>query len=239
MQIIKMPNLSAIKHGFITGLNISFKVNDDPDLVNKNRIQIAKAVDQEIIMLNQDHTETIIEVTEKNKSHLLLGYKNIDYTMGDGLFTKLTNTAISMYSGDCAVVFLYAPDIKAIGILHSGWRGSLGKLNENMIEKFIANKADLSKLMVAIGPSISAKSYEIGKDFYKNFINHDPDSSNFFIDEKYYNNAGYIASKYKKYGINNIYINLQDTYSDENLFSYRYYQHFGKKNGRMIGFISM
>jgi YfiH family protein len=232
MNIIKMPNIN-LKHGFITDKSVIFE--------DGNREEIFKKIGTDIVMLKQQHTANIVEVTNENIDYLKFFYNDpTKYIIGDGLITQLKNVALSCFTADCACIFLYAQDIKTIAIVHSGWAGTFEGINEQMIIKIQQKGANLQNLAVAIAPSISQQSYQVGDEFYEKFILQNKDSQEFFtkINNKwYYDNAGYIAAKYKKYNINNIFINKQDTYRDEKLFSHRYYTHFGKKNGRMLGFI--
>ncbi|NBO24752.1 MAG: polyphenol oxidase, partial [Chlamydiae bacterium] len=148
--------------------------------------------------------------------------------------------ALGCYTADCAPVFLYSKDIKTIGIVHSGWQGTFKQINEKMIEKFKQIGAKIDELSVAIGPSISTLSYEVGQEFYDRFVSKDSSSAAFFVHKDgkiYYNNSGYIAYKYNQAGVRNIDISSYDTYTDDRMFSHRYYTHYGKKNGRMLSFI--
>ena len=135
-----------------------------------------------------------------------------------------------------------AKDINTIAIVHSGWSGTFNYINEKMIIKLQTMGANLKNLSIAIGPSIAQESYQVGDEFYEKFIKQNKDSQKFFIkinNKWHYNNAEYIAQKYHAHDIENIFINKQNTYTDDDLFSHRYYTHFGKKNGRMLGFIML
>ena len=217
MQIINMPNINT-KHGFAT-----------------DKIEALKYLGDNVIMLKQEHSADIIEVTNEN-------INSINNTIGDGLITQLKNVILTCYVGDCACIFIHAKDINTIAIVHSGWSGTFNYINEKMIIKLQTMGANLKNLSIAIGPSIAQESYQVGDEFYEKFIKQNKDSQKFFIkinNKWHYNNAEYIAQKYHAHDIENIFINKQNTYTDDDLFSHRYYTHFGKKNGRMLGFIML
>ena len=62
---------------------------------------------------------------------------------------------------------------RAIGLSHSGWKGTVGKIGEctlyAMKEAYGTKPEDV---VVGIGPSICKKCYEIGKDVADIFVEH-------------------------------------------------------------------
>ncbi len=217
MKIMTMPNINT-KHGFAV-----------------DKIEALKYLGENIVMLKQEHSADIIEVTNKN-------IHTLNDTIGDGLITQLKNVILTCYVADCACIFIHAKDINTVAIVHSGWAGTFNGINEKMITKLQTMGANLKNLSIAIGPSIAQESYQVGDEFYEKFIKQNKDSQQFFIkinNKWHYNNAEYVAQKYRAHEIENIFINKQNTYTDDTLFSHRYYTHFDKKNGRMLGFIML
>lgn len=84
----------------------------------------------------------------------------------DGLITTKTNIALGITVADCAPVWIVDPESKAIGLIHSGKRGTDAGIVPKAIQLFQKNFSSQPKnLIVAIGPCIRPPCYEI--DFAK------------------------------------------------------------------------
>ncbi len=90
----------------------------------------------------------------------------------DGLITDCNDITLFMYAADCAIIMLLDTDNKCVGMLHAGWKGSLGNIIPNTInamkDKF---HTDERNLIAVICPSISAECFEVGEDVAKLFSN--------------------------------------------------------------------
>ena len=74
---------------------------------------------------------------------------------------------------------------KAIGLAHAGWRGTVGRIGEKVVEKMTelygTNPADIK---AAIGPAISVCCYEVDYTCAEHFLNlADLDSSKFVFEK--------------------------------------------------------
>lgn len=74
---------------------------------------------------------------------------------GDALITNEPNVPLMVKTADCQGILLYAPDVHALGVVHSGWRGSVqnivGETIFRMIEQY---GCDPSQMQAAISPSL-------------------------------------------------------------------------------------
>ena len=100
-------------------------------------------------------------------------------------------------------------------------------------------------MIAVVGPCINKKNYEVGSDFFNQFISHNKKNKNFFEkinDEKFlFNLRGFINEKISSFGIENIENIDMDTFLEKEFFySYRRSQH-NKENdyGRCISVILM
>ena len=48
-----------------------------------------------------------------------------NYNKVDGLITDNPNIMLTLKVADCVPIYLYIPDSKIIGLVHSGWRGTV------------------------------------------------------------------------------------------------------------------
>jgi copper oxidase (laccase) domain-containing protein len=115
---------------------------------------------------------------------------------------------------------------------------------ENLIKKFKQKKSKISNLIVAIGPCIEQKNYEVKEDFVEKIKINNYDYKKYFItrDRKiYFNLRLFVNNKFLRLGIPKINIDHinKDTYSDyKNFFSYRRSVHNNESDyGRCISVI--
>ena len=82
----------------------------------------------------------------------------------DGLITDEPGCGLTMNYADCAPIFLYDPQNRAIGLGHAGWKGAMSDLPGAMVramsEAYGSRPADL---IAAIGPAIGPCCYEVGE----------------------------------------------------------------------------
>lgn len=88
----------------------------------------------------------------------------------DALITKTKNLGLAISSADCPAIFIFDPVKKIIAAVHSGWKGTekqiLKKTIRRLKNEFSSNSKDL---FCYIGPSISQKNYEVGKEVAAKF----------------------------------------------------------------------
>ena len=94
------------------------------------------------------------------------------------------------FYADCVPLYFADPVNHAIGLSHSGWRGTVQKIGavtiEKMSEEYGSNPKDLK---VAIGPSICQECYEVSEDVIEEFEK--------VFDKKYRNRLFYRKRKRK------------------------------------------
>lgn len=170
--------LGGVSEGVCESLNFSFSRGDKPDAVLENYRRVAeifgKTID-DFVCTDQTHTTTVIRVGREDAGKGVT--KERPYTDVDGLITNEPGIILSTFYADCVPLYFVDPVHKAIGLSHSGWRGTVGRMGqktlEAMKEAFGTNPAEV---YVAIGPSICQECYEISEDvaehFYQEFKGH-------------------------------------------------------------------
>ena len=172
-----LENTGIVKHGFSTriggvsegvlsSMNLSFTRGDDENAVRENFRRMARALDVEedsFVFSHQTHTTNVRKVTLKDKGKGLM--KPLDYQDVDGLVTDVPGLCLSTFYADCVPLYFVDPVQKAIGLCHSGWRGTVGKIGlvtvQKMQEEYGSNPEDI---IAAIGPSICQDCYEVSED---------------------------------------------------------------------------
>jgi YfiH family protein len=81
----------------------------------------------------------------------------------DGHVSRDRGTALAVTVADCVPVFLAHPS-GAVGILHSGWRGTAARIVERGIAELAAVGAATKDLRVHLGPAVCGRCYEVSPE---------------------------------------------------------------------------
>ena len=190
---IQFKNLSAtgiVKHGFSTrkggvstgifsSMNLNFKRGDDPDAVMENYRRMAAALNmrvEDMVLSDQTHTTNVRVITEEDRGKGIL--KPQDYSDVDGMVTNVPGIVLVTSYADCVPLYFVDPVRKAIGLSHSGWKGTVGYIGQKTVEKMHEVYGSEPKdIVAAIGPSICQSCYEVSDDVAEAF------RANFTADE--------------------------------------------------------
>ena len=83
----------------------------------------------------------------------------------DALVTNQSGLCLCVQTADCVPVLLFDPVAKIIAAIHAGWRGTVGGIVANAVDKMTTNYGTLPEnIVAAIGPSISPEIYEVGDE---------------------------------------------------------------------------
>jgi YfiH family protein len=84
----------------------------------------------------------------------------------DGHAALERGTAMAVSIADCVPVFIAHPS-GATALLHSGWRGTAGRIVEHGIAALTARGVPAAELHVHLGPAICGRCYEVSPDVYE------------------------------------------------------------------------
>ena len=179
---------TGIQHGFSTrkggvskehlaSLNLSFSVEDAKENVLENFRRIGERfgkTPEDFVLSKQSHETKVLKVGMKDRGKGIT--KDRDYEGIDALITDEEGLILSCFSADCVPILFYDPIHKAVGACHSGWRGTKGKILQNVVEEmrkhFSSNPAEI---LIAIGPSICKEQYVVSEDLALSFLEDYPD----------------------------------------------------------------
>lgn len=165
--------LGGVSKGVCSTMNLSFARGDREEDVRENfrRMEdVLEVEENDFVFSKQTHTTNVRVVTEKDRGK---GFtKSLDYDDVDGLVTNVQGICLSTFYADCVPLFFVDPVKKAIGLSHSGWRGTVGKIGKKTVEKMQEEYGSNPKdILAAIGPSICQDCYEVSKDVIEEFKN--------------------------------------------------------------------
>ena len=163
--------LGGVSEGYYSSLNLSFDRGDDPARVLENFKRIGASMGvavEDMVLSKQTHTTNVRVVTKEDKGKGVMRERN--YTDVDGMITNVPGICLVTSYADCVPLYFVDPVKKVIGLSHSGWRGTVGKIGkvtvEKMEEEFGCDPADI---LGAVGPSICQDCYEVSEDVIKKF----------------------------------------------------------------------
>lgn len=185
LPVLHYPLLDAcgmVKHCFTTrgggaskgmfeSLNLSFTRGDDEADVQENYARVASffGTDKtQFVCSDQTHTTNVRRVGKEDAGYGVTRprpYKDVD-----GLVTDEPGIILSTFYADCVPLFFVDPVHRAIGLSHSGWRGTVGRMGavtlSVMQREFHTRPEDV---LAAVGPSICQDCYEVSEDVILEF----------------------------------------------------------------------
>ena len=231
IQSKKLKKLKGITHSFFnkkggksTGiyksLNCGLGSNDKKINVRKN-LKIVKSIfnkkTKNIFLLHQIHSNKFVYI---DKGHVIK--KKIK---ADAIITNKRNFPIGVLTADCVPILIYDDVSKIIAAIHAGWKGAYKDIISRVIRFMLKKGCERKNIHAAIGPSITQKSYNVKRDFFKKFIKKNIKNSIFFKKKKnliYFDLPGYVKSQLKINKISTIdHININTFEEKNNFFSAR------------------
>lgn len=156
----------GVSKGKFESLNLSFTRGDEQEAVEENFARVAKVMGAkaaDMVCTDQTHTTNIRIVTEKDRGKGVT--KKRDYTDIDGVVTNVPGIVLSAFFADCVPIYIVDPVHKAIGLAHSGWRGTVASMGQALISRMAeAYGTRPEECVAAIGPSICRECYEVSED---------------------------------------------------------------------------
>ena len=241
--------LAGTPHGFFTrqggassgvfeGLNCGMGSTDQHEAVTINRTRVADAMGIDLSALvgvHQIHSADVVTVSSATA----------DRPKADALVTDRPGIALSILTADCQPVLFADPNSGVIGAAHAGWKGALAGVLEATLDAMEALGADRSNVTAIIGPSISQAAYEVGPEFFEDFIAEDPEFGRFFAqgqgDRFLFDLPALGLYRLRNAGVGHAEWTRHCTYADpDRFFSYRRATHRKEADyGRLIAAITL
>lgn len=178
-----LENAGLVSHGFsvrdggvskgpYTSMNLSFTMGDGQENVLANYDRMACALEVERFSMTsvwQAHTDRIKVVGKADRGKGIILPKDLDEI--DGMVTNEKDLTLVTLHADCLPLYFLDPRNRAIGLTHSGWRGTKQAIGirtiETMEREFGSRREDL---LVCIGPGIGRTVFEVGLEVADAFL---------------------------------------------------------------------
>lgn len=261
MQIAESPGLlrSAligrdagvpVAHGFFTrkggtseglyrSLNVGIGSKDDPHRVHRNRADAAAALgvaSDRLLTPFQVHSPDVVTVSDAPFR---------ERPRADGIVTARPGLAIGVVTADCGPVLFADAGAGVVGAAHAGWRGALSGVLENTIAAMEALGARRERIAATLGPTISQENYEVGPEFFAQFVEADPAYAAYFTNpapdgRRMFDLPSFVVDRLVAAGVAADWIG-HCTYADEErYFSYRRTTHRNEPDyGRQLSAIAL
>lgn len=222
--------------------NMALHVCKNSTNIIENRKKLASSLHCELgnfVCANQTHSANFYKVTIADKGR---GADRFDTAIQntDALYTYEPGLLLTSFTADCVPVIFYNEVNGLIGVIHSGWQGTVNEITLKLFKHLIKfEKCNPEDIHVQIGAALSQKKFEVDEDvaikfrqlgYANNFINYNDKTLKYHID-----NQQTVKKQCELVGIptEQITIDKTCTYIDSSGFSYRE----DKKTGRHLNFI--
>lgn len=163
--------LGGVSEAHLSSMNLGFGRGDDEAKVRENFCRIAAAIGfkpEDMVLSHQTHTTNVQVVTEADRGR---GFtRPLDCSDIDGMITNVPGLVLTTFYADCVPLFFLDPVRRVIGLSHSGWRGTVGKIGAVTLAKMQqVYGTEPGDVIAAIGPSICMDCYEVSEDVIAEF----------------------------------------------------------------------
>lgn len=158
--------LAGASRGCFASMNLGFRRGDDEERVFENYRRLCGSMGiapEQLIFTDQVHKTNVRRAYRADCGKGIFSERN--YAEVDGHITNEPGAALMVFGADCVPLLFYDPVRHAIGAVHAGWRGSVGRISQKAVERMGGEfGCEPSDLRVVIGPSICAECYEVGRE---------------------------------------------------------------------------
>lgn len=171
VQHLFTTRMGGISDGIFSSMNLSYSRGDEKSRVDENFRRIAALLERDVedfVFTDQTHTTKVRHVGAGDRGKGIL--YPLDYKDIDGLITDDPSVVLVTFFADCVPLYFIDKKNRAIGLSHSGWRGTVGKMGActlHAMEQAFGTKPE--HVTAAIGPSICGSCYEVSEDVIQDF----------------------------------------------------------------------
>lgn len=234
-----LKQITSVQHAFFTrhggvsegrydSLNCAYASKDDAVKVRENRRRITSHFGfslESLVTVRNTHSNKVVVVDQV--------WLENEKPEADAMVTKQREVILGSDSADCPIVLFVDVRASVIGLAHAGWRGAKNGILESTVTQMASLGATPGNIVAAISPCISQDSYEVGDDFYQQFVCDSLDNRCYFKKADNLNHFMFDLPKYVKDCLMRLKLGSVgwigiDTYADKRFFSCRRSYHAGE-----------
>ncbi len=148
--------------GPLLGMNLSFSVGDDEARVRENRRIFFGALGinvEALALMRQVHGDTVVKVDMPGPCGEC-----------DGMITGRPGIYLCLTVADCVPVFILDREVRALAVVHAGWRGTAARIVERAVDALCAAyHASPARMEAFVGPAAGQCCYQVGDDVASRF----------------------------------------------------------------------
>ncbi len=154
--------------------NMALHICISKDNVMENRNKLAASLGCDLgcfVCPDQTHGENFYQATfaDRGRGAYELGSAIPDT---DALFTYEPDILLCCFTADCVPVIFFNKAAGLIGVIHSGWQGTVREITLKVFRHLIRQEGcDPQGFQVYIGKALSQERFEVDEDVYQNFSN--------------------------------------------------------------------
>ena len=162
--VARVGALMTTRHGGrsvgpYASMNVGIAVGDDSEAVASNRGLLNEAIGASPVFMRQVHGARVLHVGRADAR------PDAPVREADACVTTEPGVACVVQAADCLPVLLAAPDGRAVGAAHAGWRGLAGGVVEATVSAVCAAAGCAPRELQAwLGACIGPGAFEVGPD---------------------------------------------------------------------------
>jgi len=222
--------------------NMALHVCENPGQIFDNRRKLAASLElslEDFVCAHQTHSANFHRATAADKGR---GAERQETAIADtdALYTYEPDLLLVSFSADCVPVMFFHEEKGLVGVVHSGWQGTVKEITLKLFEHLKQEEqCSPEGFHVQLGAALSQQKFEVDEDVYLKFKNLGYAEDFMYFNEetgKYHiDNQLTVKKQCELAGIpsDHIHIDRTCTFESPDGFSYRQ----DKKSGRHLSFI--
>lgn len=152
--------------------NMALHICENPEYILENRKRLAEQLQcdlDDFICANQTHSANFHKVTVADKGR---GARLLETAIKDtdALYTFEPDLLLCSFTADCVPVIFYNEKNNLVGVVHSGWQGTVKEITRKLFEYLKQHEhCNPNDFHVQIGSALSQEKFEVDEDVYKKF----------------------------------------------------------------------
>lgn len=158
--------------GRYAAFNINNYCGDLPAHTQANRLSLCNTIGitpESLIVPHQTHGTEIRQIAPEY-FNLTADTRNMLLEGVDAVMTDVPGVCVGVSTADCIPILIYSAERRAVCAVHAGWRGTAGRIAQKAVTAMCAAYGlSPTALKAIIGPGISEKNFEVGREVYDAF----------------------------------------------------------------------